>query len=362
MQKTKCTIIVPLKNNPRRTKQFLRESIHDNFEYIFADGSTDAENEVLFKHITRPNIRYFRSSPDISRENFYKKMVLAVSMVSTPYVISVDQGDIPLVNGILRCCQELEKSKDHKAASGNVFFARVFGTLMTKPYQMENTDNISEVSLLTALKNLENTYTYIWYSVFEKSIYQGLWNEILNQDFTHPYLEYFPTLYTLNHSPHLHLEIPMLIRKIYGPRNWTKHSDDLMPGDLSTLSVDQRTKDFASKTAAQFGVEEKLIFKAYFMNAREVQLPYKFVNNYGLKILKINKIAPIVFNYFYPQRILRVFAHYSKLILPPNTFGQYNSFLTWRKTSFQVKKLNQAFSNKSKCENDTSTRFPTNGS
>ena len=348
MQKKKCTIIVPLKNNSRRTIQFLRESIHDDFEYIFADGSTNAENEVLFKHITRPNIRYFRSSPDISRENFYKKMVLAASMVSTPYVISIDQGDIPLVNGISRCCQELEKSRHHKAASGNVFFARVFGPLMTKPYQMENTENISEVSLLTALKNLEETYTYIWYSVFDKSIYQGLWNEILSQDFTHPYLEYFPTLYTLNHSPHLYVETQMLIRKIYGPKNWTKHSDDLMSADLSTTSVDQRTKDFASKTAAQFGLEEKHIFMAYFMNAREVLLPFKFVNNYGLKTLKIDKIASIVFKYFYPQRILRVLAHHSKLILPPNPYGQYFSFLTWRKTSFQVKRLNQAFSYKVK--------------
>jgi len=168
MEKSKCTIIVPLKNNSKRTLQFLRESIHDNFEYIFADGSTNDENEELFKHVTKSNIRYFRSAPDTSRKNFYKKMVTAASMVLTPYVISIDQGDIPLVNGISRCCQELEKSKLHKVASGNVFFARVFGPLMTKPYQMENTKDVSDVSLLAALKKLEENYSYIWYSVFDK--------------------------------------------------------------------------------------------------------------------------------------------------------------------------------------------------
>jgi glycosyltransferase domain-containing protein len=336
----KCTIIVPIKNNPSRTKHFLEESIYENFEYIFADGSTNSENENLFKNEKRKNIKYFRTEPDHSREIFFKKMITASAMVKTSYVICVDQGDIPIVAGIEKCCIALDQNRQFNSASGNVFFARVFGTFMTSPYLMENTSTLSNVSLLHALENIEKKYTYIWYSVFETSFFQDMWREILKYNFTHPYLEYFPTLYTLYRGKHYYEESPMLIRKVYGPKNWTLHSDDLVIESFDSNSVDQESWNFASICSKLFEIEKKYIFKAYYSNARNVLLPAQFVSSYNLRLLKLDKIAKYLFRYFYPQRFLRVLAHYSKLFLPASANARSLSVLSWRKISYQIEKLN----------------------
>jgi glycosyltransferase domain-containing protein len=336
----KCTIIVPIKNNPTRTKHFLEESIYENFEYIFADGSINSENENLFKDEKRKNIKYFRAEPDHSREIFFKKMVAACALVKTKYAICIDQGDIPIVTGIEKCCTALDQNSQFNSASGNVFFARVFCNLMTSPYMMENTSTLAQVSLLQALKNVEKKYTYIWYSVFEIKFLQDMWKDILKHNLTHPYLEYFPTLYSIHRGKHYFEESPMLIRKIYGPRNWTLHSDDLVIESFDSNSVDKCTWNFASLCSNLFDIDKKYVFNAYYSNARNVLLPAEFVSNYTLKSLKLDKISKYLFRYCYPQRVLRVLAHYSKLVLPPSANARPLSVFSWRKISHQIDKLN----------------------
>lgn len=335
-----CTVIVPLKDNHHRTTNLLRYSIFDDFEYIFADGSLGDENQEIFASINKSNIRYFRFDYDSSIEKFYKKMFKSTQLVETKYVLNVDQGDFLLRDGVLRACNLMQVNSELSSAAGPSFFARFIYGHMTRPYLSNQTRGISNKTLQEALQVIKNDYTYIWYVVHRADVFSEIWADILKYKLPHPFMEYYPSIKSLSKGKHGFVDFPLMIRTVYGPKSWTKHSPDFMAdGKRSTLH--QLLIDFAKICEDENGINRDYVYQSFLENYNKIVFPLENSTNYGLEKIGLKKLVSISTKIGLPRHTLRIIAHFFKLIFPANSSDQFFSILTWRKVSSQINHLSR---------------------
>jgi glycosyltransferase domain-containing protein len=338
-----CTVIVPLKDNHHRTLNLLRYSIFDDFEYIFADGSFGVENERLFEHIRASNIRYIRFAPDDSIDNFYKKMSESAQLVQTDYVVNMDQGDFLLRDGVLRACNLMQTNNQLSSAAGPSYFARYTHGLMTLPYLSNRTSEISNKTLQKALEAIKNEYTYIWYVVHNADVFSEIWADILKYKFPHPFMEYYPTVKSLSRGMHGWVESPLMIRTVYGPSSWTKHSSDFMANVNGRIS-DELLLNFARICQEENAINEHYVYQSFLANYNKIVFPSENSSNYGLEKIGLKKLVSISTKIGLSRHTLRIIAHYSKLVFPASSSDRFFSLLTWRKVTSQVSRLSRVSS------------------
>jgi glycosyltransferase domain-containing protein len=338
--KTICTVIVPLKDNHHRTLNLLKYSIFDDFDYIFADGSFGDENEKLFEDVTASNIRYIRFAQDDSIYNFYKKMFDSSQLVETDFVVNVDQGDFLLREGVLQACNLMQSNMELSSAAGPSFFARYTHGLMTRPYLSNKTSEISNRNLEKALEEVKNEYTYIWYVVHRTEVFSEIWADILRYKFQHPFMEYYPTIKSLSMGMHGWIETPLMIRTVYGPRSWTKHSSDFM-ATTKGRSAEELLLNFAKICQQENAINEKCVYESFFENYNKIVFPSENGSNYGLEKIGLKKLVSISTKIGLSRHSLRIIAHYSKLIFPASSSDRFLSVLTWRKVASQISRLSR---------------------
>ena len=342
--KKKCTVIVPLKDNHHRTINLLKYSIFDDFEYIFADGSFGSENEKLFENIKASNIRYIRFPYDDSIDNFYKKMLDSSKLVETDYVVNVDQGDFLLRDGVLEACNLMQSKSELSSAAGPSFFARYTHGLMTRPYLSNQTSEISNINLDKALEAIENEYTYIWYVVHRTEVFSAIWADILKYRFPHPFMEYYPTIKSLSKGKHGWIKSPLMIRTVYGPKSWTKHSLDFM-ANVKGRTADELLLNFARICQDETAINKDYVYKSLLENYNKIVFPSKNSSNYGLEKIGLKKLVSISTKIGLSRHTLRIIAHFSKLIFPASSSDCFLSLLTWRRVTSQISKLSRVSSN-----------------
>ena len=335
-----CTVIVPLKDNHHRTINLLRYSIFDDFEYIFADGSFGFENEKLFEDIKAPNIRYIRFPYDDSLDNYYKKMFHSSQLVETDYVVNVDQGDFLLRDGVLQACNLMQSNSQLSSAAGPSFFARYTHGLMTRPYLSNQTSAISNKNLEKALKAIENEYTYIWYVVHRTEVFSEIWADILKYKLPHPFMEYYPTIKSLSKGNHGWITSPLMIRTVYGPSSWTKHSSDFM-ANVQGRTADELLLNFARICQEETSINENNFYKSFLENYSKIVFPSENSSNYGLEKIGLKKLVSISTKIGLSRHTLRIIAHFSKLVFPASSSDRFLSLLTWRKVNSQISRLSR---------------------
>jgi len=339
-----CTVIVPLKDNHQRTINLLNYSIFDDFQYIFADGSLGNENQKLFDDVKAYNIQYFRFACDDSIEKFYKKMFESAQLVETKYVLNVDQGDFILRDGVLQACNLMEVNNKLSSAAGPSFFARFILGYMTRPYLSNQTIEISDKTLQEALQVVKNNYTYIWYVVHKTEVFLEIWEDILKYKFPHPFMEYYPLIKSLSKGKHGFVDFPLMIRIVYGPSSWTKHSPDFM-ADVKGNTADQLLHNFAKICQDENGINKDYVYQSFLENYNKIVFPLENSANYGLEKIGLKKLVLISTKIRLSRHSLRVIAHFSKLIFPANSSDRFFSMLTWRKVSSQIGRLTRISSN-----------------
>jgi glycosyltransferase domain-containing protein len=333
-----CTVLVPLKDNHQRTINLLKYSIFDDFEYIFADGSLGDENQKLFDDVKASNIRYFRFAYDDSIEKFYKKMFESAKLVETEYLVNVDQGDFLLRDGVLRACNLMQSNIELSSAAGPSFFARYMHGLMTRPYLSNQTVELSDKTLEEALNAIKMEYTYLWYVVHKTEVFSEIWEDILKYRFPHPFMEYYPTVKSLSRGKHGFVDTPLMIRTVYGPTSWTKHSSDFM-ADVKQNVADELLNSFARICQDENGVNQDLVHQAFLENYNQIVFPLENGTNYGLEKIGLKKLVSISTKIGLSRHTLRVIAHFSKLIFPASSSDRFLSMLTWRRVLIQINRL-----------------------
>jgi len=341
--KSICTVIVPLKDNHHRTINLLKYSIFDDFEYIFADGSFGVENERLFDDVEASNIRYIRFAPDDKIDNFYNKMSESSQLVETDYVVNLDQGDFLLRNGVLRACNLMQSNDELSSAAGPSFFARYTHGFMTRPYHSNLTIGISNKNLEKALEAIKNEYTYIWYVVHKTNVFSEIWADILKYQFPHPFTEYYPTIKSLSRGMHGWIESPLMIRTVYGPSSWTKHSSDFM-ANVNGRASDELLSNFARICQEKNEINEKYVYQSFLENYNKIVFPSENSSNYGLEKIGLKKLVSISTKIGLSRHTLRIIAHYSKLVFPASSSDRFLSLLTWRKVTSQISRLSRVSS------------------
>ena len=109
--KKKLTIIVPLKERPDFTKRFISFYLKNNFKYslILADGGKNSIYEEDLDKIKRSKLefRYCKFVYDKNHKIFIKKILSALSLVNTKYVMLIDNDDLPISQSIDKCINSL---------------------------------------------------------------------------------------------------------------------------------------------------------------------------------------------------------------------------------------------------------------
>lgn len=119
---SKLTLLVYLKDRASFTKRLC-----DYFHLIkylchvfFADGSLEDENEKIIASFKDANFSYtyHRYPKDLTFTDFYAKVADAASKITTPYAMTFDNDNFPIVNSQLKAVEFLETHGDYVACNG----------------------------------------------------------------------------------------------------------------------------------------------------------------------------------------------------------------------------------------------------
>lgn len=124
--KDKLTIILTLKGREEFTFRYLKylDNIKFPFRVLIADGSVPnlSFEAAIRKKENFPNVDYvyIRFPEDVTLMDFYNKVLGALEMVQTPYIMFNDNDDFPLPTGINYCIGFLEENKEYSGAVGKI--------------------------------------------------------------------------------------------------------------------------------------------------------------------------------------------------------------------------------------------------
>jgi glycosyltransferase domain-containing protein len=121
--KNQLTVILPLKGRAQFTLRIMKFFNQTNFPYkiIIADGGSSVKIEKILKNKKNfPNINYsYQHFPfDSSYTHYFKKMVISLTKVKTPYVALIDNDCFPVIQGLEDSIAFLDKNKEYSSCRG----------------------------------------------------------------------------------------------------------------------------------------------------------------------------------------------------------------------------------------------------
>ena len=231
--KKKLTIVVPLKERPDFTKRFISFYLKNNFKYslILADGGKNSiYKEDLDKiRSSKLELRYCKFVYDKNHKIFIKKILSALSLVNTKYVMLFDNDDLPISQSIDKCINSLEKNNKIKACGGyginySIFKRTLFigdSLLFGEPVQFSkmkdsnsflNKSGVKRVENYLLKKNMPNTFNDIFRTKYLLQRYKKISKINLKN-----YLSYFLLADILNYytAKILKLSIPLFMHQAH---------------------------------------------------------------------------------------------------------------------------------------------------
>jgi len=188
---SQLTIVLSLKDRSEDTGVFLATSFYPDVKYLVLDGSQGDENQELFESRATPNVRYVRSSPDRSIDDYVLKMATGIMTIDTPYTLMVDNDDVFLRGGVTAAIESLQSEPGCIFAGGDLLgYLRSHGNSNRVSWPKTNFDP-SALHLkggLEAINQSRLDFRSIWNSVFATDSLSWCWNEILNCKVRDPYL------------------------------------------------------------------------------------------------------------------------------------------------------------------------------
>jgi glycosyltransferase domain-containing protein len=321
-----CTIVIPLKDNPQRTKHFLKNNLHKDFDYLFADGSYSEANHSIFADLQISNIKYLRCAPDQDLSSFLAKMRMTSELVQTKYVFTMDAGDYLVKDSILMSIRLLQNNPKAVASGGNIYMMREFWKFCTRPYLVNEASLISNFTKANALEIISHHYLYLWYAVQETEIFKSTWLTACSLNLKDPFLEYVPTISILANGMYIDSKIPQLIRIKNSPRSWTKRTKDM------EVRAD---RDEFLKIFSKFSAE---ISALYNISEKEINIGFWKNFTYVMSYLNPDKIWKN-----YPLR--RILSHYKGLFLIETIENSKFSILRIYLKSKTIRSFNKLSSN-----------------
>ena len=267
-QLSRLTVLIALKDNPRRTRHLIKNGFHPSLKYLIADGSLGDENEKLFQSINDENVEYFRYPPDETLKAFVHKMSDASSRVRTEFVVMQDPGDYLRPNAVATAVDQFGKGITDSCVSGRSVFVRETCGLMTPPRIAASAEHLDGKPITSALDAIHDRYSHIWYAVFRREVLAKAWDLAAKLAPEHPLLEYLPTLVALKSGTIRHCETITHVRVVHGPSQWTEQSSDLNAS--STNGLEELTA-FAEIISVELGGQSsEAILEAFTPNSRRV--------------------------------------------------------------------------------------------
>jgi glycosyltransferase domain-containing protein len=309
------TILIPLKDNSRKTVSFLQRNIHPHLNYYFADGSLGTKNEEIFSKIDQSNIKFVRFPPDESNEYYYRKMHLSATDIKTPYVMTVDAGDIIFPNFIGKAEKVLNGDDLISACGGDIYFGRQILHVFTKPYLANSPFEISNLSAESALRKVSKNYQYLWYSIQRKAVFEKTWEIIRRSGIQHPFMEFLPTVSILSCGKYRHLPDAQLLRIKHGPFSWTKQSSKF---NSTYLELDANLKQFGQLIQKEFGIQEDLVVLSFQKETTKVGIDLYGLRKGPVLLKKSQTIQKLLISFPIMKRIEKTLAHFAGLIFPAN--------------------------------------------
>lgn len=214
--KNKVTFLIPLLDRPNYTKDFLKYNIFDEFNYLFADGSTSNKNEKIFSKINSENIIYKRFQSDKSHIQFYKKMHEASKMVKTKYIMTCDNDDFINRKGVNKLINILEIKKKYDLGIGyiaHVFFRKNKFRLAEISNSLDTYDNKNRSQILN--KEFFINYRHLWYAIFKTEVFTKIWSISSRINISNPqFQELFCSLYVFSCHNYLFISTSHYSRRI----------------------------------------------------------------------------------------------------------------------------------------------------
>ena len=117
------TIVLTLKGRVPYTRRWMEyaNACAFPFKVLVADGGLDdGTQELLSDRSAFPNVdyEYLRCPPDRSYSDYYAKLVHAVEMVHTPFVVLADNDDFFVAMGLLRAINFLSENPAYATCGG----------------------------------------------------------------------------------------------------------------------------------------------------------------------------------------------------------------------------------------------------
>jgi len=234
-----CTVIIPLKDNPSRTVFTLENSIFPEIQYIFADGSKNDSNQMLFSRLNYSNVSYFRFPFDKTQRLYSKKMLEVCASIKTKYCFTLDQGDLLSLEGVIKSVRILEKNPKISAACGRIYTGHRIGIFLWDLQQVNQNDHLSDIESHIALSSLGIKYGVLWYSVMLTEYFTEIRRDIFNYNLNHPYMEIYPTIFLLSKGKFISHGSSQILRITYSPSQTTEQDASFSdPNELANFEKD----------------------------------------------------------------------------------------------------------------------------
>lgn len=311
----KLTIIVPIKDNSQKTTHFLKHNIFPEFNYFFADGSSSQANKIIFEKNMPQNVRYETFDYDRDIPTYLTKIMESTKRIDTDYVMLVDAGDYLFPIQLQNHIKFLDKHTEFNLAGSDVLMSRTFGSKITKPFTVIDLNNVNELTVEECLEKIKVSYTYFWYCVFRKQLFIKIWDFLSKENPLHPFMEYTPTLISLQGSAVKNLGQTYLLRIQDSPKNQTIYSNDFHYN--AQIDYNKELENFASLIEIKFGLSSKLILESHQNNTRKIvnQLRRNMRINQFIRIVnKLPGIKHLSENTF--ERNFRMFLFYLTWLKP----------------------------------------------
>lgn len=192
------TILLTLKNREVYTKNWLEQNIFPEFSYLIADGSDCDRNRQICLPYVSQNVTYVQYPPDSTYRIYIQKRMAAMSRIGTRFVLSADNDDFLLRDGLNKIMAELKRSPDITLIQGNVGKVQINEnglykrTADWKHFLGDHGDN------LASLKNCLSNYYSLWYSISEVDLQRKILDIFYASGTENPYLvEEFQTFLSL---------------------------------------------------------------------------------------------------------------------------------------------------------------------
>lgn len=170
------TIVIPTYNRNYYLSRILEYlKINSIKNIIIADSSSPEKHEInkkCIKKLFKNNVQYIWHQENEFALNYYKKILFALKKVDTPYVTLCADKDFPIIPGIRKCMEYLDKNPDYNVADGSFYS---FSPNYLKKELMwirkyRNKISIDSNNPISRIETLLNNCTPIFYSLHRTNV------------------------------------------------------------------------------------------------------------------------------------------------------------------------------------------------